>query len=112
MSSSAKEYRHGAEKPAQVLLRWMERFSEHNHSAGWHSEIEFRLWRLATVGDAYSAWMSEIETKHTADMLLAMAEAAGGWWRWNSELVSREFVSLNSWRQIYETWISNKIGMR
>lgn len=91
----------GVEKPAQDLLRWVERFSEHNHSAGWATDIEYRLWNLATVGKPYATWMNEIEAKHTADMLLAMAEAAGGWWRRNQGLISREFITLDRWRQLY-----------
>lgn len=92
---------HGLEKPAQDLLRWIERFSMHNHSSGWATGIEYRLWNLATVGKSYATWMNEIEAKHTADMLLAMAEAAGGWWRRNQGLISREFITLDRWRKIY-----------
>ena len=91
----------GVEKPAQDLLHWIERFSEHHHSAGWYSGIEYRLWDLVAVGEPYATWMSETEAKHTADMLLAMAEAAGGWWRWNQGFLSREFITLDRWRKIY-----------
>ena len=102
--------RHGQEKPAQELLSWIERFSEHNHCAGWFSGIEFRLWRLATAGEPYASWMSETEAKHMADMLLEMAESAGGWWRWNQDLVSREFISLDSWKKVYEKWVFEKLS--
>jgi len=72
---------------AWSLLKCMEWISEDEWRAGWDYGIEYRLWADAQRGDR--------------PHLAALAELAGGWWRWDDERASSSgpvFVPLDEWR--------------
>lgn len=73
-----------ASAPADLALQgFMSALSEEHYCAGWLTGLEYALWDLAREGGG-GFGMGDV-TAAEAALLLALAEEAGAWWRWEGE---------------------------
>lgn len=75
-----------------LLLRTMQGLSEEHYAAGWIIGLEHYLWHM-------------VQTKPNTEegqILLFLAECAGGWWAWDDKCDAPVFVPLPMWTEAYD----------
>lgn len=91
--------------PEQHRLRdQISQVSEACLYAGWASETEFAVWRLATEGGSWGR-CSATELKSQLNEIKALAHALGEWVVWSDRAdCDNEPVDLAQWRIRYDEW--------
>ena len=98
MEVMSADDRGGPDSPeAQALLRLMQEISEDYWAAGWLTDLEYSLWRLAR-GDPSGiqpAWPASTED---GAELRRLSDLCGGWWAWDQKALDVRFVPTEEWQ--------------
>ena len=88
----------------------MEELGERAGCRWWADNVEYELWARAVGDTPAPLGPRALDVVPYASALRALADAAGGWWRWRAHLRGKvvhedlRFTPAPEWRRRYAAW--------